>query len=96
LPDVDSKRLLRVTYQDGAGVLRDVLAASTSMGFSTSIENSRRVSRDGEHLVIMDIRFHGKPPIRDLIPPFMDLPGVKRVTLKSARNYDADEDGDRI
>lgn len=96
LPDPDRKRLLRVTYADGAGVLRDLLASATSMGFTSSIETSHRITQDDERFVVMDIRFHGKPPIRDLIPTFMELQGVKRVSLKQNREYDADEDGEPI
>src|SRR5690625_7910232 len=61
LPDPDRKRMLRIIYTDGAGVLRDVLAAATSMGFTSSIQNSRRITDDGEKRVVMDIRFEGKP-----------------------------------
>lgn len=98
LPDPDRKRMLRVTYADGAGVLREVLAAATAMGFNSSIENSRRITRSEGQYVVMDIRFQGRPPLRDLIPPFMELEGVQRVALKLNREYDADEDdeGDLI
>lgn len=95
LPDPDRKRMLRVTYVDGAGVLREVLAAAASMGFTSSIENSRRITDDDVQCVDMDIRFQGKPPLRDLIPPVMELTGVKRVSLKQSREYD-DEEGDSI
>lgn len=95
LPDPDRKRMLRVTYMDGAGVLRDVLAAATSMGFTSSIQNSHRITDDGEKHVVMDIRFQGRPPLRELIPPVMELDGVKRVSLKQSKEYD-DEEGDRI
>lgn len=92
LPDPDRKRILRITYADGAGVLRDVLAAATTMGFTSSIENSRRITYDEVRCVAMDIRFQGKPPLRDLIPPFMELEGVKRVSLKQDEECDDDDD----
>lgn len=91
LPDPDRKRMLRITYADGAGVLRDVLAAATSMGFTSSIQNSRRITEDGAKHVVMDIRFQGRPPLRDLIPPVMEFEGVKRVSLKQDSEYDDDE-----
>jgi putative Mg2+ transporter-C (MgtC) family protein len=95
IPDADSKRLLRVTYEDGAGVLRDLLGVATTMGFSNSIEHSHRThGQDDERLVVMDIRFHGKTPVRDLIPEFMELNGVRRVSFKPGSNRD--EDGDRV
>lgn len=94
LPSPDSKRLLRITYADGAGVLRDLLGVATSMGFTSSIEHSRRTDRDGRRVVVIDIRFHGRPPVRDLIPQFIELDGVERVALRST-GEDADDEHDR-
>ena len=92
LPDPDRKRMLRVTYADGAGVLRDVLSVATSVGFTNSIEHSKRITEDDRRLVVMDIRFHGRPPVRELLPQIMDLQGVERVTLKNG----IDDDGDSL
>lgn len=93
LPDPDRKRHLRITYTDGAGVLREVLAASTSSGFTSSIERSRRVSTGEQSSIVMDIRFHGRPPVRDLIPQLLDISGVERVALKQTE-ADGYDDGD--
>lgn len=84
LPDPDRKRHLRITYADGAGVLREVLAASTASGFTSSIERSQRVSTGEQGSIVMDVRFHGRPPVRDLIPQLLDISGVERVALKHA------------
>lgn len=92
LPSPDAKRLLRITYADGAGVLRDLLALATAMGFTSSIEHSRRTERDGRRFVVMDVRFHGRPPVRDLIPQFMELDGVDRVMLRTSGEDADDED----
>ncbi|MGP5694424.1 MgtC/SapB family protein [Brachybacterium alimentarium] len=94
LPSPDSKRLLRITYADGAGVLRDVLEVATAMGFTSSIEHSRRTTEQGRRFVIMDIRFHGRPPMRDLIPQFIELEGVERVALRASgeESYDDEQD----
>ncbi|MGH3585552.1 MAG: MgtC/SapB family protein, partial [Pseudonocardia sp.] len=87
LPDPDRKRTLRITYADGAGVLRDLLAVATASGFTSSIESSRRVAAGGKPVVVMDIRFHGRPPVRDLVPQLVEVQGVDRVDLR----HDADE-----
>ena len=92
LPSPDAKRLLRITYADGAGVLRNLLALATAMGFTSSIEHSRRTERDGHRFVVMDVRFHGRPPVRDLIPQFMELDGVDRVMLRTSGEDADDED----
>lgn len=91
LPDPDRKRLLRLTYIDGAGVLRNVLASATSSGFTSSIEHTRRATMGGQSVVIMDIRFHGRPPVRDLIPQLVELPGVDRVALRHDADLDDEE-----
>jgi putative Mg2+ transporter-C (MgtC) family protein len=88
LPDPDRKRLLRITYADGAGVLRDVLSAATGAGFTASFESSHRVVEEDRRLVVMDIRFLGRPPMRALIPELIALEGVERVVLKAADDED--------
>ncbi|MFE6971324.1 MgtC/SapB family protein [Isoptericola sp. NPDC057653] len=94
LPDPDRKRTLRITYADGAGVLRDLLSVATSSGFTSSIERSRRIAADGRRFVVMDIRFHGSPPVRDLVPLLVEVPGVDRVSLRH-ETTEFDEDADR-
>ncbi|GAA2100824.1 MgtC/SapB family protein [Brevibacterium salitolerans] len=97
LPDPNSRRLVRVTYRDGAGILREVLAAATGLGFATSIEHSRRFSgEDGEPLVELDIRFLGRRPLRMLLPELLDIEGVEGVTLRVSREHSVDADGDSI
>ncbi|WP_425305885.1 MgtC/SapB family protein [Agromyces archimandritae] len=95
MPTADRKRLVKITYADGEGVLRSVLGLASSMGFATSIARSRRI--DGEHgpSVAMDIRFHGRQPVRDLVPPLMELPGVERVSVQGERG-DPTEDDDSM
>ncbi|MGP9538112.1 MgtC/SapB family protein [Brachybacterium sp. AOP43-C2-M15] len=90
LPDPDRKRLTRITYADGAGVLRDILSVATSSGFTSSIESSRRKTKDERTLVIMDIRFHGRFPVRDLVPELVELRGVESVYL-TVSSDDADD-----
>lgn len=94
LPDPDRKRTLRITYADGAGVLRDVLSVATSSGFTSSIERSRRIAAGGRRFVVMDIRFHGSPPVRDLVPQLVEVRGVDRVALRHDTT-DLDDDVDR-
>lgn len=90
LPSQDRYRTLRVRYADGAGVLRDLLSTATTMGFSSSVIKSRRIERDGENdSVEVDVQFHGRTPLRDLLPEFMDIHGVERVSLR----VDDDQNG---
>src|SRR5699024_12528734 len=84
LPDPDQKRLARITYTDGAGVLRDILSVATSSGFTSSIENSHRRDDEDQKLVVMDIRFPGRFPVADLVPAIVVLTGVVRVSVTGA------------
>src|SRR5690625_1432377 len=88
IPNPDRYRFVEVAYVDGAGVLRDVLGAATSMGFSSSIDRTRRVDEDGRTLVIVSTRFHGRPPLSELVPRLMDIPGVRRVSVRSEDDSD--------
>src|SRR5690625_7468284 len=60
------------------------------MGFSSSIERTRRIDEDGRALVIVSTRFHGRPPLSELVPRLMDVPGVRWVSVRS--DEDSDED----
>jgi len=91
IPTSDRKRFLRITYQDGRGILRDVLSVANSMGFAASIQRTDRVTVDGSECVAMDVRFIGKSAVRDLIPPLMELAGVENISL---RDSDDDEEED--
>ena len=90
IPTPDRYRFVEVAYEYGAGVLRAVLGAATSMGFSSSIERTRRIDEDGRALVIVSTRFHGRPPLSELVPRLMDVPGVRWVSVRS--DEDSDED----
>ncbi|MGO1851200.1 MgtC/SapB family protein [Microbacterium sp.] len=92
LPTPDRHRVLRITYIDGGGVLRDVLEAATAMGFSSSVVRSRRSTEDDRALVTVDVHFYGQQPMRELVPPLLDLSGVERVSVRGAESHDADDD----
>src|SRR5699024_381602 len=94
LPDPDRKRLARITYTDGAGVLRQILAIATSAGFSSTIENSRRREAEAKQLVVMDIRFHGRFPGGDSVPARVELPGVQGVAITGGSDDAGDEHED--
>lgn len=76
LPLARGPRVLRVSYRDGQGVLRRVLATATDMGFQTSVLSSDRT----EDLVQVQARFTGKPRGQDLVAALSEIDGVQRVT----------------
>lgn len=97
IPDNDHRKLLRIAYRDGSGILRDILAVASTMGFSNTIVDSKRFdSADGVKMVQIDVKFEGKPPLHMLIPPLMELPGVDKVSMREDRVHSVDEDGDTV
>ena len=73
------------------GVLRQVLEIATNMGFSSSILSINKAGDEQKPIVLMDIRFHGHLPLRELVPYLLDVPGVQSVTV---RGTDPNEDDD--
>lgn len=92
MPTVDRRRVIKITYKDGGGVLRSVLGLASSMGFSASIVHSRRSEDEKKPRVTMEVRFHGRQPVRDLVPPLLELRGVERVTVRGGNDRDTDDD----
>lgn len=90
LPTPDGKRTVRIRYQDGSGVLRDILGTATGMGFDSSILDTRQIrgEDDEPNQVAVEMRFRGKPPLRELLTQLSELSGVRRISLRD----DFDED----
>ena len=89
MPNRDTNRIVRVTYYDGQGVLRRLLATATQLGYSTFILSTRRF--DDSDLVQLDARFKGKPPLQNLVSTIHEMDGVRRVHVRSDDDDD-DED----
>ncbi|MFK4082848.1 MgtC/SapB family protein [Kribbella sp. NPDC020789] len=78
LPTPDRRRIVTVRYDDGAGVLRTILATATSMGFESSVLRTE-VDR---HVVRAEMRFTGRAPLQNLVLALDDLEGVTGVRLR--------------
>ncbi|WP_209371906.1 MgtC/SapB family protein [Brevibacterium renqingii] len=96
IPNSDHGRLLRISYRDGEGVLRDILALAGRMGFSNTIVDSRKFEDDDVRMVTIEAKFEGKPPLHLLVAPLMDLPGVDTVSMREDRLHSVDDDGDSV
>ena len=96
LPTPDGKRTVRIRYQDGRGVLRDILGTATGMGFDSSILDTRQIGGDDDAAaqVVVEMRFRGKPPLRDLLSQLSELPGVRRISLREIDEDGLDDDDD--
>jgi putative Mg2+ transporter-C (MgtC) family protein len=83
LPSPDRRRIVTVRYDDGAGVLRAILATATSMGFEASVLGTE-VHRDGARpQVRAAMRFSGRAPLQNLVLALDDLDGVTGVRLRN-------------
>jgi putative Mg2+ transporter-C (MgtC) family protein len=77
---------IRVTYADGQGILRRLLARSTSMGFAVlELNNEQRPSSDDEHgwhaaSVSVYLLVQGQRPVTELAVALSELDGVHGVS----------------
>lgn len=90
LPTRDHKRVLRVVYLDGAGVLRDVLALAGELGASALVLGTRRTQLAGVDHVQLDVRFKGGPSVDDLVPAVAEIVGVREVRVRGQLDEEDD------
>src|SRR5699024_2011324 len=97
LPNSDHGRLLRITYRDGQGGLRDILGLASRMGFANTIVDSRKFEAgDGVGRVVVEVRFEVRRRLRLLVVPLMDVTGVDAVSMREDRVHSVDDDGDSV
>lgn len=73
---------LRVVYEDGRGVLRDILGASTATGFLVSGIQTRQLRNDidGAPAVAVTLTVTGQPRVDNLALALSELDGVFEVS----------------
>ncbi len=86
LPQAGERTLMELTYEDGRGVLRDVLAEATAMGCETTLVETRAKTSDGRRLIKAQMRFRKGPPLRDVMAQLSEIPGVVDIELANARD----------
>lgn len=86
IPTEDRRSVLRIVYEDGRGVLRQLLTDATEAGFTASIVSTSRHRSGSEMLVEMDVRFQGRPPVQRLIPQLDDVDGVRSIRFRDAED----------
>jgi putative Mg2+ transporter-C (MgtC) family protein len=82
---------LRVVYEDGRGVLRDILSQSTSLGFSISRVQTQQIEHDvrGRPSVSVSMEVVGQRSAEPLTLRLSELEGVLEVTATDlGRNVD--------
>ena len=73
---------IRVVYEDGRGILRDILTESTRLGFSIASVHTHRSELQvrGHPAVAVTLELRGQPSIQQLTVDLNDLDGVLEVT----------------
>jgi putative Mg2+ transporter-C (MgtC) family protein len=86
LPTGPTTSMVRVRYEDGRGVLRDLLARATAMGFTVAdlaTEPQEHETSDGDtrepDMVDVTLHVHGRGSPHDLAVTLSEIPGVARV-----------------
>jgi putative Mg2+ transporter-C (MgtC) family protein len=81
---------LRVVYEDGRGVLRNVLAASTDLGFSVVRVQTHQLEHDirGLPAVAVNLQLQGQPTADALTAALTELSGVLEVTTSDLAHAD--------
>jgi putative Mg2+ transporter-C (MgtC) family protein len=73
---------IRVVYEDGRGILRQVLSQSTALGFAISRVDTRHLGREveGHAAVAVTLEVQGQPSVQQLTLDLNELDGVLEVT----------------
>lgn len=77
---------VRVVYEDGRGILREILAESTRLGFSISRVETHRLEHtvSGRSVVAVTLELQGQPTARQLALGLSELDGVIDVSPSDA------------
>jgi len=73
---------VRVVYEDGRGILREVLTQSTRLGFSIASVQTQQIEHEvrGHDAVSVTLEVLGQPSVEQLTLDLTDLDGVLEVT----------------
>ena len=82
---------LRVVYEDGRGILRDVLAACTEAGFAILRVDTHRLEREihGIPAVAVNLELQGQPRVHPLAGTINELPGVVEVDARDLADLES-------
>ncbi|MFT3888684.1 MAG: MgtC/SapB family protein [Arachnia sp.] len=83
MPRAGDRTTVVVTYEDGRGVLRDLLHEATAMGCETTLINTRQAKLEGLKVVRAEMRFRSGPSLRDVMTQLSEVPGVLGVDRPS-------------
>lgn len=77
-------QVLRITYEDGHGVLRQILMEMTAHGFETRVASTRQVERGGVESVEIRMHVFGGKDFQGLLTRLTETAGVTDVEVLDA------------
>ncbi len=83
LPIVRNRATMRLTYPDGRGLLRQLLASCAEYGFAVSDIESETASGDSKGEVTVRLELRGRGSLSELIDDLEAIEGVRAVALVS-------------
>ena len=88
IPRAGDRSTVRLIYEDGKGVLRDVLAEATALGVETTLLNTKSTHRGNVPVVRAEIRFRGGPGLPHVMAQLQELDGVIEVEQTTRAEID--------
>jgi putative Mg2+ transporter-C (MgtC) family protein len=76
MPQKGDRSTVVVTYEDGKGVLRDLLHEANALGCETTLINTRQAKQDGVKVVRAEMRFRSGPALREVLAQLSEVDGV--------------------
>ena len=83
MPQKGDRSTVVVTYEDGKGVLRDLLHEATALGCETTLINTRQAKQDGVKVVRAEMRFRSGPALREVLAQLSEVDGVLGIDRPS-------------
>lgn len=80
IPAAGDRSTVTLTYADGRGVLREILALATELGCETTLITTRQTRVDEVAAVRAEMRFKKGPPLRDVMVQLSEVPGVLSIS----------------
>lgn len=87
IPRIDRDLIFVVEYREGKGILRLILGAATSLGYTASLTDTRKIESPGERSrIVAHMKFHNsnRHPLEDIVEALADIKGVVSVRVAKA------------
>lgn len=88
IPTIDRDQIFVISYKESRGILREVLACATQLGYEATLANTRKIElADKAPRVEAHMKFRrGKGPLEDLVEGLSEIRGVISVRVTKDEN----------